>query len=123
MLVCLLLPVLFLTACGNDDSVPENNGREDKTLYAWTIASQTYQSGPLSAYFIKDEEGSDWKPVWSSIVGLEYEAGYEYCVVLRHFYYNDGPVADRTDDYYKVIEIISKEKKDSEDLPAFALNP
>lgn len=115
--VYLLLSFLFiLTGCSKDD-------KKDKIITV-TIASEKrmgyvgWYGAMSSCYLVKYPESNTWSFFRSHIEGFDYEPGYEYVVEIRvHEDPVDPNMADQELLSYFLEKIISKEKKDSENLP------
>ena len=74
-------------------------------------------------YIYKTKESSDWM-IWHTdfrIEGFEevYEEGFEYCIKIRIRCWRPDPeIADHNPRKCELVEVISKEKKDSVHIPA-----
>lgn len=116
--IFLLLPFLFVfTGCGKN----ENKKDEIVTL---TIASEKRMgyagwTGSLAPYYLaKNMEDDKWSFFCIYIEGFDYEEGYEYVVEINvHEEPVDPTLADQKLISYSLHKIISKEKKNSENLP------
>ncbi|MCD8182061.1 MAG: DUF4377 domain-containing protein [Bacteroides sp.] len=119
--ILLLLSFLFVFAgCSKDDN------QKDKII-TLTIASEkrmgyiSWSSYVGPCYLVKDVGSDQWLFFRQYIKGFDpyYEEGYEYVVELNwHIDSFDSSLADQELDSYSLRKIISKEKKDSENLPA-----
>lgn len=67
-------------------------------------------------YAVQDVRSQKWKPL-VNIQGFDYENGYEYVIKISETNYLDYRRGDPAWTEYSLIEVISKEKKDSEGLP------
>lgn len=113
----LLSFLLILTGCSKDD-------KKDKIITV-TIASEkrmgyvgggTNQVAPY--YLVKYPQSGTWRFFSLYIEGFDYEQGYEYVAEIRvHEDPIDPNMADQEIISYSLHKIISKEKKDSENLP------
>lgn len=69
-------------------------------------------------YIAKNTEDDEWRFYCSYIEGFNYETGYEYVIEIKiHEDDLDPTMADQELRSYSLHKIISKEKKDSENLP------
>ena len=69
-------------------------------------------------YIVKNTEADEWRFFSSYIEGFNYETGCEYVVEIKvHEDDLDPTLADQELFSYSLHKIISKEKKDSENLP------
>ena len=111
LLLLVALPTLFLS-CDNDDD--EHN----KELMITIASEQRAYDGDLgfSPYFVKLEGFDEWR-AFDYISGFEHEAGYEYQLRVWQEKWHNGEIADASIYRYKLLEVLSKVKKDSEDLP------
>lgn len=75
--------------------------------------------GSVFPYYIaRNSETDEWRYYCSYIEGFKYETGYEYVVEIKvHEDDLDPTLADQELRSYSLHKIISKEKKDSENLP------
>jgi hypothetical protein len=84
-----------------------------------TIASKQpmYDGGFFySPYFAKKEGSDNWES-FQGIEGFEYEQGYEWVVMVFKEQWHNGEIQDVSIYRYVLIEVISKTKKHSENLP------
>ena len=112
----LLLSFLFVFAgCSKDES---------DEIITLTIASEKRMgyagwSTNLAPYYLaKNAEDAEWRFFSMYIEGFDYEEGYEYVVEIKvHEDPIDPTLADQALISYSLHKIISKEKKNSENLP------
>ena len=64
----------------------------------------------------KDNNETTWAVFKSDIEGVNYEPGYEYVIEVKKKHI-EKPPADGSSIRYKLIKTISKESKESENLP------
>lgn len=98
------------TTCDEENFSPEQN---------WIVASEQKECQGIvlqQCYLIKINGSDQWEYYYDEIIGLDYEAGYEYQIRVREDMINNPP-ADASSIQYTLIEIISKEMKASEGLP------
>ena len=88
-----------------------------------TVASQKLQGivgvgvNVLSdVYAVKKDMSQEWEQ-FTGIQDFNYESGYEYVIKISETNYLDYRRGTPAWSEYKLLEIISKEKKDSQGLP------
>lgn len=117
----LLLIVAVLASCNkeNQDEARITGYKE----YSMTIASQKLQGvvgiGSYmlqDVYAVKKETSTKWEP-FIGVQGFDYESGYEYVIKISETNYLDYRRGDPAWSEYKLMEVSSKEKKNSEGLP------
>ena len=116
--IFLLLSFLIVfTGCGKDED-------EKDKIVTLTIASEKRMgyagwTGSLTPYYLaKNMEDDKWRFFCIYIEGFDYEEGYEYVVEIKvHEEPIDPTLADQELISYSLYKIISKEKKNSENLP------
>lgn len=121
-ILILFLCTLNLTSCNNEDE--EGTQITDYKEYLLTVASQQIPGVGWSdgfnyltdVYAVKKEQSAEWESL-SSIKGFEFEEGYEYEIRISETSYLDHRMSQPAWTEYQLLEILSKEKKDSEDLP------
>ena len=67
-------------------------------------------------YAVKDEHSTEWE-AHGDIAKFEYEEGYEYQIRISKTSYLDYRMGDPAWTEYELLEVISKEHKNSENLP------
>ena len=67
-------------------------------------------------YAVKNESQSEWQPL-GNITKFDYEPGYEYQIRISATSYLDRNMGEPAWTEYKLLEVLSKERKDSKDLP------
>ncbi|MDU1889543.1 MAG: DUF4377 domain-containing protein [Dysgonomonas sp.] len=110
----LLLPLVFggFTSCSDDDD-------NDTQIFTVTIASvkQVENGNELTyPYFAKKEGSTDWASL-EYIEGFEHEDGYEYVLEVERKKWHNGSIMDAPTHKCKLLEIISKTQKTSENIP------
>lgn len=92
---------------------------EDKEkILLLTVASEKgscFVVGEFPCYIVKFNKNDNWTTITESIKGFDYEPGYEYVIKVREKHIKNPP-EDYLGEYF-LIDVISKEKKDSENLP------
>ena len=122
ILLVAILTMAGLTACNDDDEEGRKiTGYKEYTL---TVASVKL-TGVLTSsgsnvladvYAVKNEQSTDWE-AHGSIGKFEYEEGYEYQIRISETSYLDYNMGDPVCTEYELLEVISKERKVSENLP------
>ena len=122
-LLGVLMPFLCafsLISCSNEDE--EGKKVTDYKELVLTVASKKVP-GVLDGnkfvsevYAVKKEQTDEWI-VYGSISGFEYEKGYEYKIKVSETTYLDYSMGDPAWTERDLLEVISKEQKDSEGLP------
>lgn len=120
----LLLFICFVSfvSCNTNEA-----GDEPKVIgyqeYVMTVASQKLQGivgvgvNVLSdVYAVKKNMSQEWEQ-FTGIQDFNYESGYEYVIKISETNYLDYRRGTPEWSEYKLLEIISKEKKDSQGLP------
>ena len=124
--ILLFLCASGFTSCLNDE---EEEGAKitDYQEYELTVASRKVLGMIFSGgnnyfrevYAVKKNDTQDWESweSFSSIQDFDYEEGYEYHIKISETTYLDYRRGDPSWTEYKLLEVISKEKHDSEGLP------
>ena len=120
--ILLIFVCLFVTACSDDNE----DGRKVTGYkeYMLTVASVKLPGVLTSSgsnvladvYAVKTEQSTDWE-AHGSIGKFEYEEGYEYLIRISETSYLDFSMGDPAWTEYELLGVISKERKDSENLP------
>jgi len=112
----ILLLISFICAgfvsCSDDDD-------DDERVFNVIISSvqKVYNTDfGFSPYFGKQAEDDAWKP-FDNIEGFEHEEGYEYILKLKQAKHPDRDMADAPVYKYTLLEVLSKVKKESENIP------
>lgn len=122
MLFMAIFTVIGVTSCNDDDE--EGRKVTDYKEYTLTVASVKLPGVLTSSgsnvltdvYAVKNEQSTDWE-AQGSIGKFEYEEGYEYQIRISETSYLDYSMGDPAWTEYLLLEVISKERKDSENLP------
>lgn len=122
MLFVAFFAVAGLTACSdNDEEERKVTGYKE---YTFTVASAKLP-GVLPGYgtnvladvlAVKKEPSAEWE-AQDGIGGFEYEEGYEYRIRVGETSYLDYRMGDSAWTEYELLEVLSKERKVSENLP------
>lgn len=128
VLLLILCSGMLLTGCEKDETYSQAEQMtltvasavpaDKEELYYWT--AETFWK---PRYIVK--RGSDeWQlwPSWNFIRGFDeqYEPGYEYVIWIVHRVLAH-PMEDQNSDEYTLLRIISKTRKDSENIPPIYL--
>lgn len=109
-------------------SCDDNDGESRKVTgykeYVLTVASEKVPGVLWSegynylseVYAVKKEQSDEWS-AFGSIDGFEFVKGYEYQIKISETSYLDYAMGDPAWTERDLLEIISKNKKDSEDVP------
>lgn len=125
-----ILSILVLLLCAfgiMSCSKGSKDGRKitDRKEYNLTVASKMLPGVLFSCgsnyltdvYAVKVGDSDKWSQ-FGPISGFDYTEGYEYEIKIRETSYLDYRMGEPAWTEYDLIKVISKEKKDSEGLPA-----
>ncbi|WP_281513484.1 DUF4377 domain-containing protein [Bacteroides acidifaciens] len=121
MLFMAIFTMIGVTSCNDDEEDKKVTGYKEYTL---TVASEKLPGVLTSSdnnvltdvYAVKNEQSTDWE-AQGSIGKFEYEEGYEYQIRISETNYLDYRMGDPAWTEYELLEVISKEHKNSENLP------
>lgn len=116
--------LVSLLMCACTDENEEGKKVTDYEEYTLTVASVKLPGVITSSgsnvladvYAVKNERSTDWE-AHGNIGKFEYEEGYEYQIRISKTSYLDYSMGDPAWTEYELLEVISKERKDSENLP------
>lgn len=108
----IILSTLLFTSCNKDDFMIET------IIIASEKAIGTEPSGlsKRDYFLIKQKTSAKWEYLAQDIQGFEYEKGYEYTLRVK-IQTIKKPKEDQYPESYILLEVLSKEKKHSENLP------
>lgn len=120
--LALLLYSFSFIGCSNDDEEEGKKVTDYKELVL-TVASKKIpgiimegNSVVSELYAVKKEQTDEWT-AYGGIAGFEYEKGYEYKIKVSETTYLDYAMGDPAWTERGLLEVISKEQKESEGLP------
>ena len=121
-ILILFLCIFGFIGCDNKDE--EGEKVTDYKEYSLTIASKKIPGVCWSdgfnylsdVYAVKKENAQEWESL-GVIDEFEFEKGYEYKVKISETNYLDYSMGNPAWTEYELLEIISKNRKDSENLP------
>lgn len=120
-MLMLFLCTFGLISC--DDENEEGRKVTDYKEIVLTVASKKVpgilgdgHSHLTEVYAVKEEPSDEWS-AFGYIDGFEFEPGYEYRIRISRTSYLDYSMGQPAWDEQKLLEVISKDKKDSEGLP------
>ncbi|HJD75041.1 MAG TPA: DUF4377 domain-containing protein [Bacteroides reticulotermitis] len=99
--------MLLATSCSTTSSV------------RYTVASQNADCvgvGPQKCLLVKKGNATEWEYFYSNIEGFQYEPGYEFVLKVKEEKLENVP-ADASSIKYVLVKQISKEQKESDNLP------
>lgn len=122
MLFVAFLAVAGLTACS--DETEEGRKITDYREYMLMVASEKLPGVVTSCgnhalagvFAVKKERSTEWEAL-ESIGNFDYEEGYEYRIRISATSYLDYRMGDPAWTEYELLEVLSKEPKNSEGLP------
>lgn len=122
VLLMSVFTVIGLTSCTDDNE--EGRKITDYKEYTLTVASVklpgivTSSGGNVltDVYAVKKDNSNEWE-AHGDIAKFEYEESYEYKIRIRETSYLDYSMGDPAWTEYELMEVISRERKDSEYLP------
>lgn len=121
-ILMLFLFTFTFISCDKEDE--EGRKITDYKEYVLTVASEM-KPGVMSSdgynylndvYPVKKENTEDWEAM-GYIDGFEFEKGYEYKIKISETSYLDYRMGQPAWTEYDLLDVLSKEKKDSEGLP------
>ncbi|MDU1892917.1 MAG: DUF4377 domain-containing protein [Dysgonomonas sp.] len=108
VILVLFASVLFLGAC--------NSTQKTEKL---TVASQQGDCvgvAPMKCLLVKKEGQAEWEFFYNNIEGFNYEPGYEYVLEVKVDQV-ENPAVDQSTLKYTLVKEVSKDQKESSDLP------
>ena len=122
-LVVVLFCATCLCGCLSDD---DEKGRKvlSSEDYVITVASHKLEGVVTSCgnhmktevLPVMKENSNSWE-AWGGIAGFDYEQGYEYRLKINETNYLDYSMGDPAWTEYKLLDVLSKEQKETEGLP------
>jgi len=112
-LLCLILITSFcFLACENNETNQPNN----ETLLIASKKVACVGVGQQTCLLIKKTNQENWTYFYDTIIGFNYEEGFEYKILVSEKNI-ENPPQDASSIETKLIEIVSKIEKTSENLP------
>jgi len=116
----LLLPFLLFigVACDNSDDLDREGNPHNRKMII-TVASEKFvydDFEEFSPYWVKEDYKTEWTR-FDGIKGFEHEAGYECTLEIWREKWHDGEIMDASIYRYKLLNILDKVKKDTENFP------
>lgn len=120
----LLLFLCIFGIAGCDKEMGEERQITGYEEYVLIVASQKKPSVLWSdgynyradVYGVRKEDSDEWMPL-GYIEGFEFEEGYEYRLRIGETHYLDRRMGQPAWTVYRLLEVLSMEKKESENLP------
>lgn len=109
--ITFLLFYISLVSCENNELTSSK-----KTLIIASEKIECQGFVPQLCFLIKENSEQNWKYFYDSIIGFNYEEGFEYKIIVEQNEIEDPP-QDASSIETTLIEIISKIEKTSENLP------
>ena len=117
----LLICASIFFSCLKEEEGRKITGYDEYTI---TVASEKvpgllFSSGDnhvSEVYAIMKEHSAEWEQL-GEIKGFEYEPGYEYTIRISETNYLDHSMGEPAWTEHELMEVISKEKKISDDIP------
>lgn len=121
MLFMAIFTMIGVTSCNDDEEDKKVTGYKEYTLMVASaklpgVLTSSDNNVLTDVYAVKNEQSTDWE-AQGSIGKFEYEEGYEYQIRISETNYLDYRMGDPAWTEYELLEVISKEHKNSENLP------
>ena len=107
----LLLISICTISCENNES-----SEIEKTFIVASKKVDCMGLAPQKCFLIKEKNQQNWQYLYDSISNFEYEEGFEYEILVSQKEI-ENPPQDASSIETKLIEILSKIEKTSENLP------
>ncbi|HSH01368.1 MAG TPA: META domain-containing protein [Anaerolineae bacterium] len=94
----------------NSDDLPlaAFTAAEVKSLFVGSEQADCVGVGPQKCLLVKDEAEGEYTYFYDSIVGFDWEAGYEYELLVSVVEINNPMLADASSLRYKLVDVVSK---------------
>jgi len=112
--ILLILSLSIFLSCSNDDD--DVKTIQMKVASNTIIVNDVISNLEVERLLLWDEINNRWQIITETISGFSYEKGYEYILKVKSTKIKNPPM-DISNIRYTLIEVISKVKKDSENLP------
>lgn len=116
--IILLLLLIFTFSCEKDkpkEEIIKMTIASEKKINSYPENNPSQDLFRREEYWAKYKEFKTWTPFPIEIKDFEYEEGYEYVIVIRQKEWIPRPM-DAGKYQYFLMEVVSKEKKQSEGL-------
>ena len=107
----LLWVFAIIFSCENNDIIST-----EKTLIIASKKVDCIGIAPQKCLLVKEKDAQNWEYFYDNIAGFNYEAGFEYEVIVSEKEI-ENPPQDASSIETSLIEIISKIEKTSDNLP------
>lgn len=108
-----LVLLLFFCSCnsGKEDirSLIQISKKEHKLLYVADSRVDCVGEGQFQCMLVKERPEDEWQYFYGSILGFDYEEGYEYLIEVS-VKKIDNPPADGSSKEISLVKVWSKEK-------------
>jgi len=111
--ILFIIGLLLFTSCNDDDN---DSIIQFKIASDTTILVNPESNTEVEYLLIWNDTYNRWQHITKEIQGFSYEKGYEYLLKVKSTKIKNPPM-DGASVIYTLIEVISKVKKDSENLP------
>ena len=110
--IVFLLSLFLISLTGCDGERPKNINLTIASKRAPFVESMI--NSPR--YYVKYDGDKEWSLFYSHIEGFDYQEGYEYVLNVKVTTISDPPM-DASSKDYKLNHVISREEKESENIP------
>ncbi|MCD8173702.1 MAG: DUF4377 domain-containing protein [Alistipes sp.] len=114
--ICAATVLLSAAACSNNHGKSPDGRVKTETMTVASTMVDCIGVGVQRCLVVKPEDTYDWELFYNWIDGFEYEPGYEY-VLSVYKQHVELPPADGPTMRYVLDRVLSKQKKQSRDLP------
>ena len=109
-----ILAVSIFTACSGDDDHNKEYTLTVASVKPLNIFLPDHEGRP--SFFVKNEKEDKWQ-AYDYINDFEYEEAYEYLIRVKQEKWHNGEIQDASMYKTTLLEVISKTKNDSENIP------
>lgn len=108
---------VFLTGCEKEQEFSEVSTVVIASKKLDAIVSSCGIESKIPVYAVKQSSSAQWSACSDQINNFDYKEGYEYVVKLGKKNFHDKNMSVTSWSEYYLVELVSKEKKESEGLP------